>query len=98
MKPRVGKYVLINQASVVFVVRVRELIPEGNRCQYLVWRVVPHGYSPDRFDYMLSNPPFGVTWDRKDGYDRGAETGDDPLQSRMAQSLERVRCLTNNRI
>jgi len=37
----------------------------------------PHSREPgdqlarpnDRFDYMLSNPPFGVTWGGKDGYD-----------------------------
>lgn len=27
----------------------------------------------DRFDYMLSNPPFGVTWGGKDGYQAEAE-------------------------
>ena len=26
----------------------------------------------DRFNYMLSNPPFGVTWGGKDGYEREA--------------------------
>jgi type I restriction enzyme M protein len=29
--------------------------------------------SGDRFDYMLSNPPFGVTWGGKDGYQEEAE-------------------------
>lgn len=29
--------------------------------------------SDDRFDYMLSNPPFGVTWGGKDGYQEEAE-------------------------
>lgn len=29
--------------------------------------------SDDRFDYMLSNPPFGVTWGGKDGYQDEAE-------------------------
>jgi len=27
----------------------------------------------DRFDYILSNPPFGVTWGGKDGYQQEAE-------------------------
>ena len=27
----------------------------------------------DRFDFMLSNPPFGVTWGGKDGYQQAAE-------------------------
>ena len=29
--------------------------------------------SEDRFDYMLSNPPFGVTWGGKNGYQQAAE-------------------------
>ncbi len=29
--------------------------------------------SDDRFDYMLSNPPFGVTWGGQDGYQEEAE-------------------------
>jgi len=40
----------------------------------------PHGREPgdqlagahDRFDFMLSNPPFGVTWGGKDGYEKEA--------------------------
>jgi type I restriction enzyme M protein len=40
----------------------------------------PHSKEPgdqlagpdDRFDFMLSNPPFGVTWGGKDGYEREA--------------------------
>jgi len=29
--------------------------------------------SDDQFDYMLSNPPFGITWGGKDGYQEEAE-------------------------
>jgi type I restriction enzyme M protein len=28
------------------------------------------------FDYMLSNPPFGVTWGGKDGYEDAADSRD----------------------
>ncbi len=33
----------------------------------------PETGSANRFDYMLSNPPFGVTWGGKDGYQKQAE-------------------------
>src|SRR5713226_7168125 len=43
----------------------------------------PHGKEPGdqlpeskyRFDFMLSNPPFGVTWGGKDGYEKEAREG-----------------------
>lgn len=42
----------------------------------------PHGKEPGdqlpeakfRFDFLLSNPPFGVTWGGKDGYEKEAST------------------------
>lgn len=33
----------------------------------------PESDKANRFDYMLSNPPFGVTWGGKDGYQTEAE-------------------------
>jgi type I restriction enzyme M protein len=33
----------------------------------------PESHKSNHFDYMLSNPPFGVTWGGKDGYQTEAE-------------------------
>ncbi len=37
--------------------------------------------SKDTFDYMLSNPPFGVTWGGKDGYEKEARKFSDTRYS-----------------
>ena len=37
-----------------------------------------------QFDYMLSNPPFGVTWGGKDGYEAEAKSCKNPLSGRHA--------------
>jgi type I restriction enzyme M protein len=47
---------------------------------YLGNSLIPHGKEPgdqlpepkNQFDFMLSNPPFGVTWGGKDGYEADA--------------------------
>ena len=41
----------------------------------------------DRFNFMLSNPPFGVTWGGKDGYEKEARK---LIQSRYQAGLPRI--------
>ena len=50
-----------------------------------------------RFNRMLSNPPFGVTWGGKDGYEnRGPQAGEDPLPGRHAARERRRAALPAN--
>lgn len=84
-KARVEQYVTIHgqeiQPSTYAICRADLLIKNDTQAKvYLGNSLIPHdpaskelgdqlANADDRFDFMLSNPPFGVTWGGKDGYE-----------------------------